>query len=356
LSKKLFTKSIVVLVSFMFIAVFVFGCGGAVETPKDATPKDETPKTVEDKFPEKAIEYVIHSNPGGGMDKASRYIGDLLSAELGTTAAHNNQPGASGGIATAHVLRQPKDGYTLYPMNPATIAFLDVLKNPTGGDFNEAFDWLGTYIVDSGNLIVSKEHSKWKTFEEFVQYSIDNKVIIGSPNLTMPATLVAYQLDELTDMNVTVVPYDGSPPAVTDLLGGHIDAVIMMSVSAQSIADQVDFLAQFQDENTQPDITNNAPSARKVLREMGVLAEDVDIINVASPRALILPVEVRKNYPERYKKIVDAYNGLIMSPKWVERGKELGFTSELVNWGPEKSKKEFDDLRNVVKKYEHLFK
>lgn len=341
LSKEVGSLSFGVLICIILVGMFTVGCGGGV---------DET--ITEEKFPEKPIEFVIHSDPGGGMDRTSRFVGSFLAEALGGSATFNNLPGASGEIATRHVLRQPKDGYTIYPMNPATIGFLTGLSDPLDGqDFNDVFDWIGTFALDPAVLL----STNFNTFEEFVEHSIESHVTIAVANLTMPGTLVAYQLNEMTDMNITVVPYDGSPPAQTDLLGGHVDGLIMMAAASQGIADQVNYLAMFQDENSVPNLSNNCPVARDVLREMGILAEGVDIINVASPRALVISSEVRKNYPERYEMIMDAYNSIIMSPEWIERGIELGMEGTLVNLDPERSARDFAAIQDTVRQYKHFF-
>jgi tripartite-type tricarboxylate transporter receptor subunit TctC len=182
-----------------------------------------------------AIRIIIPLSPGTPSDFVTRIVATAMSEQLKRPIVIDNRPGANGVIATQELLRSKPDGNTLMLGGISPLALnVAVVKNlpydprrditPIGGIYN-AFQ---AYIV-SNTLPV-------KTFPEFVAYAKKNpgKVTVGHYSALTKIQLAA--LSRLADVNLLLVPYKSTTTAVTDVIGGTIDASLIDVATAMTLA------------------------------------------------------------------------------------------------------------------------
>lgn len=172
----------------------------------------------------KPITIVVAYPAGGDSDAMARLYAEKLSARLGQQVVVDNRPGASGTIGSASVAKAPADGYTLlFAPSTFAIAQLTLKVGPNAAhDVNKDF----TPIVHTGNvplLAVTSPASGFKDARGAVAAAKGGKALTyGSPGAGSPMHIAAELWNQDAGMKITHVPYRGSAPVVTDVLGGHI--------------------------------------------------------------------------------------------------------------------------------------
>ncbi|TCT04230.1 Bug family tripartite tricarboxylate transporter substrate binding protein [Aquabacter spiritensis] len=179
-------------------------------------------------YPDRAVTIVVGSPPGGGSDLAARLVAAGLQKALGQTFVVENKGGASGNIANYQVARAPADGYTLLlaysgyqVVNPAL--FPKTLQWDPIKSFAPV-----AMVMKAPHIIVVKSALPVKTLAELVAYAKANpgKLNYASVGQGSLSHIGGEMFDEKTGVKMVHVPYRGSGPAVTDLVGGNVDVFI----------------------------------------------------------------------------------------------------------------------------------
>jgi tripartite-type tricarboxylate transporter receptor subunit TctC len=175
-------------------------------------------------FPSKQVTIVVSYPAGGDTDALGRVFAEKLTARLGQQVVVENRPGASGTIGNAFVAKAPADGHTLL-MTPSTISSaLLVLKPGTGGAYDTVGDF--TPIFHMGNqqlFLVVNSSTGIKNVKELIAAANSGKIkSYGSPGSGSPMHILGEMFNKATGTKIQQVPYRGSAPAVTDLVGNHI--------------------------------------------------------------------------------------------------------------------------------------
>lgn len=173
-------------------------------------------------YPEKNITMVIPFPPGGATDIIGRVIANELSMALGRQVIPDNRGGAGGSIGAQAVAKAPADGYTLLMgaiTSHSTIATLE--KGRLRYDLVKDFKTVA--IIGSVPLVfVSNPAFPVKSMQELVAYVKANpgKVSFGSSGAGAPQRMASEMLKVQNGLDAVHVPYRGSGPAITDLVGG----------------------------------------------------------------------------------------------------------------------------------------
>lgn len=190
---------------------------------------------------------VVPFAPGGGTDSVARLFGARLQALLGRTVVVENKPGANGVVASQAVLQQPADGHTLLLGSYSThvIAPLAARRN-----LEAARATLGGYaalaVIGQAPLALAVDSaSPSRTLAEFIERAKSQRTTYGSFGAGSSAHLLGQVIAHRTQAQLEHVPYKGSGPAITDLVGRHVDSVILTAaaVSAQVAAGSLRALA-----------------------------------------------------------------------------------------------------------------
>jgi tripartite-type tricarboxylate transporter receptor subunit TctC len=173
-------------------------------------------------YPTKPINVLVGFAAGGAMDVTSRALGNKAEKFLGQPMIFTNRPGGTGTLAAGIIVSSKPDGYTIAAITQA--AFTRTLQLETIPYKLEDFAPIMRYGLAQSGMVV-KADSSWKTFKELVEYAKKN------PGKVKYGTLGAWSLPH-TSMEIvalkegvkwTHIPFAGSAPATTALLGGHID-------------------------------------------------------------------------------------------------------------------------------------
>ena len=164
---------------------------------------------------------------GGTVDIVARLLGVKLAEELGQPLVVENKGGAGGTIAAAMLAKSPGDGYTLMTMHQG-LAFNASLYS------NLAYDTLRdlapiAYVGATPNALVVTDALPVKTVQEFLAYARAHPggIAYGSGGIGSAGHLSVELLQSLTGTQLTHVPYKGSGPAITDLISGQIQAMLL---------------------------------------------------------------------------------------------------------------------------------
>lgn len=192
----------------------------------------------QDKFPNKNIRIVVPFAAGGGVDVLARLLAERMAPRLGVNVIVENRAGASGTVGGAHVLQSPPDGYTvLFSSNTHTMSKL-AMSNPP---YDSVADF--TPIARGGEaplLAVISPNLPQKTMAEVAAAAKKEpeKWTAATPSLGSPGHVATLSFNHLTNTPMTITPYRGTAPALTDVAGGHtqmlIDAMVVLLPMAKT--------------------------------------------------------------------------------------------------------------------------
>jgi tripartite-type tricarboxylate transporter receptor subunit TctC len=178
-------------------------------------------------YPSKPVHYVVAFPAGDSPDIVARLVGDRLTRMWGQQVVVENRVGAGGTIAGAYVAKAPADGYTLLHCNIASNAIASALVE------NLPYDGLRDFAPISivgmtGNVLIVNPSLPLTSIGEFVAYARANpgKLSYGSAGVGASPHLTMELFKSLAHIDVVHVPYKGGGPALTDLMGGQIPAMI----------------------------------------------------------------------------------------------------------------------------------
>jgi tripartite-type tricarboxylate transporter receptor subunit TctC len=182
-------------------------------------------------YPSRPVRIVVGAPAGGGIDITARLVGRWLSERLGQQFIIENRPGANSNIAAEAVVRASADGHTLFLATPAN-AINATLYESLSFDFRHDTAAVGA-LMRVPLVVVVNPSLGVRTIPEFIAYAKANP---GKVNMALGGTAgvdhMAGALFKLkTGVDITLVPYRGLAPALTDLLGGQVQ-VIFSSIAA----------------------------------------------------------------------------------------------------------------------------
>ena len=173
-------------------------------------------------YPTHPVRIIVGYPAGGSTDIVARIIGNWLSNRLGQQFIVENRPGAGNNIGTEAVARAAPDGYTLLLINPANTINATLYKK-LNFNFLRDIDPVGN-VIQVPNVMEVNPSVPAKTVPEFIAYVKANpdKVNIASSGNGTSIHLSGELFKMMTDTKMTHVPYKGSAPMLTDLLGGQV--------------------------------------------------------------------------------------------------------------------------------------
>lgn len=174
-------------------------------------------------FPSKPIRLVCPFPPGGAVDIASRAIAEELTRILGQPVTVDNKPGAGGNLGAADAARAAPDGYTLFMSTSGIQAINPVLYSKMPVDPNKELAPVAP-LVSLSNVLVVHPSVPAKSVQEVVALAKrePGKWVYASSGNGTSIHMSGAMFTQMTATDITHVPYKGSAPAVTDLLGGQV--------------------------------------------------------------------------------------------------------------------------------------
>ena len=183
-------------------------------------------------FPEKSVTLIVPFPAGGPSDKIARDVAEALRKPLGQTVIIENVAGAGGTIGSARVARATPDGYTLL-IHHIGLATAPVLYRKLNYKTPDDFAFLGL-INEAPSVLIGKPTLAASNFAELRAWigANESKVNLANAGLGSASHLCGLMLQSAMKATMTPVPYKGTGPAMTDLMGGQIDLMCEQATNA----------------------------------------------------------------------------------------------------------------------------
>ena len=177
-------------------------------------------------FPTRSIRLIVPSTAGGPVDSVARILANALKAEWTESVIVESKPGAGNSTGSLYVAQSPPDGYTLLvisdsiTVNPSLYPRLN--KDPL-----TQFAPI-SILVTAPQLLIARSDIEASNLREFIALEKTKNLNMGSAGTGTISHLTQVLLEQLTGVKSTHVPFHGAGPAVTAVLGKHVDAAWVM--------------------------------------------------------------------------------------------------------------------------------
>lgn len=290
-------------------------------------------------WPTKSISLIVPFAAGGPTDSIARLIAVPMGQALGQTVVVENVPGAGGTIASTKVSRAAPDGYTIY-IHHMGMATAQALYDKLPYDPMTSFDYIGQ-VADVPMVLLGKKDLPANNFKELEAYIRANgsKVTMANAGPGAVSQLCGLLFQSRLGVKLTNIPYKGTGPALTDLLGGQVD--LLCDQTTQTIPYIKDGRVKAFGTTTMKRLPAipNVPT----LNEQGLKGFEVkvwhgvyapkgtpqaiqDKINAALKKAL--------NTPDVKKRLEDANIDIVPAEKISSKGLKDHLEKEINVWGP----------------------
>ena len=206
------------------VAMVLVACSGLVHAQDVAN------------FPAKSIRIIVPFPAGGTADILPRVLGEKLTTRFGQTVLVENRAGAAGNIGAEAVFKSDPDGYTLLSAPPPPLVINPSLYAKLA--FDPSLFVPVTVIAAVPNVLLVHPKVAANTVQELIAFAKANpdKLNYASQGSGTTSHLTAEMFKSMAGVRVTHVPYKGTAPALTDLLGGQVDMMFdNLGVSAQHV-------------------------------------------------------------------------------------------------------------------------
>jgi len=185
-------------------------------------------------WPSKPIKWVVPFPPGGAMDVIARTLGEKAARELGQAVVVENRPGAGGNIGADYVAKQPADGYTIM-ITSIGMATNRALYPKLTYDPVRDFAPISLLAVVPNVLVVNAANTSDRSVKDVVARAgrEPGKLTYASAGNGTSIHLAGEVFASMAGVQMTHIPYKGSGPAVTDMLGGQVDLMFDSITSAR---------------------------------------------------------------------------------------------------------------------------
>jgi len=179
-------------------------------------------------YPDKPIRLIVPSAPGGAPDALMRALGQQLSVQMGVPVVIDNKPGGSYVIGTMELVKSAPDGYTLAYANVVSLATNKSLLANIPYEVEKDLTLVGNALRVS-NLMIVNNDVPVKTMQELIAYARKNpgKLAFASDGNGTTAHLGVELFKAMTGTHLLHVPYRAATSAVTDLIGGGIQLMMV---------------------------------------------------------------------------------------------------------------------------------
>ena len=290
-------------------------------------------------WPTKSIQLIVPFAAGGPTDSIARLIAVPMGQALGQTVVVENVPGAGGTIASTKVARAAPDGYTIY-IHHMGMATANALYDKLPYDPMTSFEYIGQ-VADVPMVVLGKKDLPANNFKELEAYIRANgsKVTMANAGPGAVSQLCGLLFQSRLGVRLTNIPYKGTGPALTDLLGGQVD--LLCDQTTQTIPYIKDGRVKAFGTTTMKRLPAipNVPT----LNEQGLKGFEVKVWHgVYAPKGTPQPVldkinaALKKalNTPDVRKRLEDSNIDIVPMDKVSAKGLKSHLESEINVWGP----------------------
>jgi tripartite-type tricarboxylate transporter receptor subunit TctC len=183
------------------------------------------PNAARCEYPERQIVFIVGMDPGGPADLLARAAAIGVQRYLGKQLILENRGGAGGALALAHVANAKPDGYIFCVTNNVSIVDLALMQKVPFKPL-KSFTGVAAFHIGENTALVVKPDSPLKNFNDFKDYAKKNpgKFKYSTPGVGSAVHVALEVVAHKDGLQLVHVPHKGSAPAMTALLGGHVDA------------------------------------------------------------------------------------------------------------------------------------
>jgi tripartite-type tricarboxylate transporter receptor subunit TctC len=290
-------------------------------------------------WPTKSIQLIVPFAAGGPTDSIARLIAVPMGQALGQTVVVENVPGAGGTIASTKVARAAPDGYTIY-IHHMGMATANALYDKLPYDPMTSFEYIGQ-VADVPMVLLGKKDLPANNFKELEAYIKANgaKVTMANAGPGAVSQLCGLLFQSRLGVKLTNIPYKGTGPALTDLLGGQVD--LLCDQTTQTIPYIKDGRVKAFGTTT----LKRLPAIPNVptLNEQGLKGFEVKVWHgIYAPKGTPQPVLDKINAalkkalsnPDVKKRLDDANIDIVPADKISAKGLKDHLEKEINIWGP----------------------
>jgi len=264
-------------------------------------------------YPDRAIKLMVGTAPGGVPDLWARAWTDEFSKALKVPVVIANIAGASTMGALIEAARAKPDGYTIATASQSNVVGYSIASKPVVDLFKD-FVPLGSF-GSFPTIVAVEASSPFKTYEDLIDFAKKNpkKLKFGTAGATIISTFIFELLKQHANVDIVMVPFKGSPPAVNALLGKHVDLLSLSPSALMGLmkAGRVRALLTTRKMKEIPDVPTFA---------------DKGLTDAAMPSwsGIMAPAGIS---PEIQRKLVDTFAKVVKDPNVVKRIEDLGFNT-----------------------------
>ena len=263
---------------------------------------------------DKTVTIVVPFAAGGPTDRVARDLAEALRKPLGANVVVDNTAGAGSSIGAARVARAAPDGYTLL-LNHIGMSTMPALYRKLAFSVPNDFEYLGM-VNDVPMTLIARPTMAANNYKELSAWLAQNKgkINLGNAGLGSASHLCGLMFQSAVQIDMTPVPYKGTAPAITDLIGGQIDLLCdqTTNTSGQIEAKKVKAYA----------VTTPKRLTTPLLKDLPTLAESgLKDFEVTIWHGLYGP---KGTPPDIAKKINDALKVALKDPEFIKKQEGLG--------------------------------
>lgn len=331
--KKSYTRYLINFLIAFLISAFLLPVGALAQS---------------NSWPERPMTFVVGFGVGGSADRTARALAQFMPEELGQPITVVNRGGSGGQLAATYVLAQPDDGYTLLATAISPYLANSILN--TGANYTlDDFAFINGQWSDN-DLIAASEASGVTSMVEMISAIRENpgehsvSVVPGSAGeLTTYILLDAFGLDTSA---LNIVTYDSGGAARAAVAGGQVDFTILGAKGSDAIRDRVKPLAVVADAPLAG--WDGVPIVNDALAEVDT---SIPVVS-GSIRGLAASADFREAHPDRWAKVVAAYERTMQNPEFIAHleSNEIG-----TDWlGPQRTTAVVRSNYEIIERYGHL--
>ncbi len=295
-----------------------------------------------DTYPSKPITIVVPFAAGGPTDRVARDLAEAMRKPLGgVSIVVDNAAGAGSAIGSAKVARAAPDGYTIL-LNHIAMATMPNLVRNMQFKVETDFEYVGM-INDVPMTVIGKPDLPAKNYKDLVTWINQNKgkINLGNAGIGSASHLCGLMFQNALQVDMTAVPYKGTAPAMTDLIGGQIDLMCdqTTNTTSQIEAKKVNAYAV----TTAKRLSTPALKDLPTLQEAGVKNFEVTIWHgLYAPKGTPADITAKLNSALKtalkdpdFNKKQEGLGAVVVSDKRVEPAEHKKFVAaEIAKWSP----------------------
>lgn len=180
-------------------------------------------------FPDRPIRVIVPFAPGNTLDTALRQVGEVFKANTGQGLIVESKPGGGGLIAAQALLQAPADGYTLLLANTSMLTINPHTYAKLPYDAEKSFKPVTNFLGSAMVMAVNASSVPARNVAEFIQWAkpLGDKVSFASFTAGNSSHFAGVILNQRAGLEMVHVPFNGTPPAVQNLVGGQVNAAFL---------------------------------------------------------------------------------------------------------------------------------